>query len=139
MSSFFTWVSFTGFLRGTLRNIFTKPNGFLSLVCKAYFNWLWMLSVSCISLCPGSQNFCVIILTDGRFCMNSIMAEVMILFLFCGTHLHDLDDHSQASPGGHINALAISFPDRPLSVSGHKAPYNSRNLQQFPTSMVKRK
>lgn len=45
---------------GVLHRMWTNPNGLYKLCMKAvlFSNWLYRLSISCISLCPGSQNLC---------------------------------------------------------------------------------
>lgn len=121
---------FNGLRLGTPFSSRTSPTGlYTSEHWRAFSSWLCKLSTSWIWLCPGSQNFYVMIVNCCDFLRRSIIAVDTTSFLFWGTQelLQIVTSFSSLWSCSTFcsrtdKLLAMSFPVWPLSVSGQRTP-----------------
>ena len=55
-----------------------------SSIRRRFSFWEWTLSTSWMQECPGSQNFCSVMIMSGCFFIKSSRAVLIIEFVFCG-------------------------------------------------------
>lgn len=101
---------------------------YISDIFNIFSMWLLILSSSWIAQCPGVHNYCSLCLILGCSSINFLRARIIIEFRFWATQ--ESDHRTNFSISGFsfktqfkitTTALAISFPPRPATHSGHTA------------------